>query len=452
MAQLSYETILQILDLMDPVAVFDSEGHYLYVNQSWRISCDITLSIEELQKLHPWDLFSGSRVEAVIKTQRPIIGEIITINSRPACVSYFPIFTDDRFDGVLMWQVLQGLESASKAAKMVDILQQELASMHSSLDQIKREEQVMADIVGNSPAIKQLRSEILAAARTNSTVLIEGETGTGKELTARAIHRLSKRSGGRFVPVNCSAIPESLMESEFFGYDPGAFTGARRSGHMGKMELANGGTLFLDEIHQMSLSMQPKLLRALQERQIERLAGSQSIPVDFRCLAATNVNLKEFSGKGLFRDDLYYRLNVVYVKLPPLRNRKDDIPVLVKMFIDQLNARLETNIITINESALQKLMDYDWPGNVRELQNAVESAMNRAGDGILEARHFRLDIPQAQNANRGTGVFQRDKALFEKDVISKVMRECNWNKSAAAAKLGISRSVLYSKLRKYGLE
>ncbi len=452
MEHLSYEMIQQVLELMDPIAVFDPNGYYLYVNANWRTCIGISLSDEELRKLRPWDILPDSRVETVIKTHRPIIGEIITINQAPVFVSYFPIFNGNKFEGVLMWQMLQGMEQASKAAKMVELLQQELATVHSNLNQIKLEEQVLVDIVGDSPAIKQLRREILAAARTNSSVLIEGETGTGKEMAARAIHRLSKRKNGRFVPINCSAIPETLIESEFFGYEDGAFTGARRGGHTGKLELANEGTLFLDEIHQMGLSMQPKLLRVLQERQIERLAGNRSIPVDFRCLAAANVDLKELSSKGLFRDDLYYRLNVVCIKLPPLRSRKEDIPKLVNMFIGQLNSRLETNIIAINDSALQMLMDYDWPGNVRELQNAVEAAMNRAWDGILEARHFRLDVPRSHSSCGNSGVFQRDKAQFEKDVISKVLRECNWNKSAAAAKLGISRSVLYSKLRKYCLE
>jgi len=452
MNTLNYEMLLQILDIMDPIAIFNQDGYYIYVNQSWRDSSGITLSMEELNRLHPWDVHPDSRVATVIATHRPIIGEIITINHSPSYVSYIPIFREGRFVGVLMWQILQGMELASRAAKMVELLQQELASVHSNLDQLKLEQQVLAEIVGTSAAVTQLRQEILEAARTNSTVLIEGETGTGKELAARAIHRLSKRSKGPFVPVNCSAIPDNLMESEFFGYEDGAFTGARRGGHIGKVEMAHDGTLFLDEIHQMGMSMQPKLLRALQEHQIERLAGRQAVPVDFRCIAAANVDLKEQSARGAFRSDLYYRLNVIHVKLPPLRQRKEDIPQLVSMFIGQLNARLETNIIAANDSALQMLMDYDWPGNVRELQNAVEAAMNRAWDGILEARHFRLDTNYRHTPPAANGVFNRDKAQFEKEVISNVLRECNWNKSAAAAKLGISRSVLYSKLRKYGLE
>lgn len=451
MEPLSKQMLLQILDMLDPIAVFSPDGFYRYVNEQWRSSSGVTLPSEVLSQYHPWDLLPDSRVKTVIQTHRPIIGEIININQVPVYVSYLPIFQDGRFEGVLMWQMLQGMERASKAAKMVELLQQELASVHSNLEQIKREQRTLSEIVGDSPAVVQLRREILEAARTDSTVLIQGETGTGKELVARAIHRLSRRSRKPFVPVNCSAVPAALMESEFFGYEEGAFTGAKRGGHAGKLELANGGTLLLDEIHQMDFFMQPKLLRALQEHQIERLGGSHPISVDFRCIAAANVDLKAQAAEGLFRDDLYYRLNVIHIDVPPLRRRREDIPQLVGMFMDKLNARLGTHIITANDSALQLLMDYDWPGNIRELQNAVEAAMNRAWDGILEAKHFRLDAGSSTGAAAFSGAFRRDRAQFEREAIINALRECAGNKSAAAAKLGISRSVLYSKLQKYKL-
>ena len=450
MEQLSHEMALRILDMMDPIAVFDENGYYRYVNAKWRASSGIDLPDEALSRYRSWDLVPDSRVETVIRTHTSISSEIISVNGQKAYVSYFPIMKDGAFQGVLMWQMLQGLERARKAAKLVELLQQELDAANSSLDRVKREEGVLSEIVGESPAVAALRREILEAARTNSTVLIEGETGTGKELAARAIHRLSRRSRGRFVPVNCSAVPDALMESEFFGYEDGAFTGARRGGHAGKLELAHEGTLFLDEIHQMDLYLQPKLLRALQEHQIERLGGSRSVPVDFRCIAAANVDLRQQVAAGAFRDDLYYRLNVVHIKLPPLRSRKEDIPQLVNMFIYQLNARLETHIIAANDSALQLLMSYDWPGNVRELQNAVEAAMNRAWDGILEAKHFRLDAGFAGSRERSGG-FRRSREQLEREMIEDTLRECGGNKAAAAAKLGISRSVLYSKLKRYGI-
>ncbi len=451
MEPLGEQMLLQILDMLDPIAVFSPDGYYRYVNEQWRRCSGVTLPSETLPQYHPWDLLPDSRVKTVIQTHRPIIGEIININQSPVYVSYLPIFQDGRFEGVLMWQMLQGMERASKAAKMVELLQQELASVHSNLEQIKQEQRILSEIAGDGPAVAQLRREILEAARTDSTVLIQGETGTGKELVARAIHRLSRRSKGRFVPVNCSAIPASLMESEFFGYEEGAFTGAKRGGRAGKLELASGGTLLLDEIHQMDFFMQPKLLRVLQEHQVERLGGNHPISVDFRCIAAANVNLKAQAAKGAFRDDLYYRLNVIHIDVPPLRKRREDIPQLVGMFIDKLNARLGTHIIAANDSALQLLMGYDWPGNIRELQNAVEAAMNRAWDGILETKHFRLDEGPSIGTPVSGGAFRQDRAQFEKDAIVNALRECSGNKSLAAAKLGISRSVLYSKLRKYGL-
>ena len=452
MSKLSREMMEQILDMMDPVAVFDQNGYYMYVNQGWRTNIDVNLPDAELQKKRAWDIFPESRVRNVIENHRPITGEIINVHGIPSYVSYLPIFEGDSFKGVLMWQILQGMEHASQAARLVELLRQELDAVQTNLDEIKYEHQVLSDIVGDSPVIRQLHKEILTAARTNSTVLIEGETGTGKELVARAIHRLSRRNKGRFVPINCSAIPENLMESEFFGYEDGAFTGAKRGGRPGKMELADKGTLFLDEIHQMGMSMQPKLLRALQERQIERLGGANAIPVDFRCIAAANINLKESVRKGEFRDDLYYRLDVIHLRVPPLRERKEDIPQLVNALIYRLNARLETNIISANDSALQMLAEYDWPGNVRELQNAVEAAMNRAWDGILEARHFHLDDDRNMPGAHDSRQFTRSKAQLEQELIISALQECGWNKSAAAARLGISRSVLYSKIEKYGLK
>ena len=453
MEALSSQTLLQILDMVGPIAVFDKDGFYIYVNRSWRESSGVSLPMEELRRLHSWDIIPDSRLRIVLATGKQLIGEVIDVNRDKAYINYKPIRDKTgALEGVVMFQeLLQDGDRTGKAEKLLALLRQELSEARQNYDAIRKEEELKSLITGDSAAMSALRREILDAARSNSTVLIEGETGTGKELVAQAIHRLGKSAKGKFVPVNCSAIPSALMESEFFGYEEGAFTGAKRGGHAGKIELAAGGTLFLDEVHQMDAFLQPKLLRALQEHMIERVGGAESIPVNFRCIAAANESLSALVEAGQFRDDLYYRLNVVHIDLPPLRERREDIPQLVNMFIAQLNARLETHIIAANDSTLQMLMEYDWPGNVRELQNAVEAAMNRAWDGILEIRHFRLDPERRRAALSGGSNYNANKQKLEKDMIREVLQSCDWNKSRAAARLGISRSVLYSKIKKYGL-
>ncbi len=454
MKPISLETALQILDLLDPIALFDENGKYIYVNEPWirNLHGKDEAFISRLDQMYPWDLVPNSRVREVLKTHESLIGEVITVDGQYAYVSYCPVMKDGRFKGVLMWELFRGADSIYKTArdsKQMVVLQDLQKSAGSDLRDLLMSDSRMDNIIGNSQAVITLKEDILAAARTNSTVLIEGETGTGKELIARAVHKLSKRSAGRFVPVNCAAIPDSLIESELFGYEEGAFTGAKRGGKEGKFELADNGTLFLDEIHQLSMPAQPKLLRVLQEREIERIGGSKAIPVDFRCIAATNTLLSEQVDKKLFRSDLYYRLNVVHIKTPPLRERKEDIPLLVDSIISQLNSRLETNIIMAGDDALNMLMEYDWPGNIRQLQNAVEAAMNRAWGGVLTPEHFDLEIETPSETKNHSYDYRGQIKNMEIASIRNALLDSHGNKAEAARKLRISRSLLYKKMQKY---
>jgi two-component system, NtrC family, nitrogen regulation response regulator NtrX len=313
-------------------------------------------------------------------------------------------------------------------------------------------------MVGESPALRRLRAEIAQAAPTSGRALIFGENGTGKELVARAIHARSLRAAGPFVEVNCAAIPEELIESELFGHVKGAFTGAHAA-RKGKFELADGGTLFLDEIADMSLRTQAKVLRALQEQRIEPVGGSGSVDVDVRVIAATNKNLDEEIREGRFRDDLYFRLNVIPFHVPPLRERREDVPLLARHFMEVLSAEHGRRPRAIAPDVLAALSRLPWPGNVRELRNIVERLVIMAPEDTIELRHLPASLleglpvgggPDAEPpAEPATLAAAREE--FERRFILAKYRECGGNMSRTAEALGVERSNLYRKMKGYGL-
>ena len=311
------------------------------------------------------------------------------------------------------------------------------------------------EIVGKCAVIEELRQQIAVAAPTTGRVLIHGESGSGKELVARAIHARSTRAEGPFVEVNCAAVPEELIESELFGHERGAFTGAvaRRRG---KFELADGGTLFLDEIGDMSLKTQAKVLRVLEEQAFERVGGKETIRVDVRVITASNQNLQEQIGAGRFREDLFYRLNVIPIEVPALRKRKEDIPALVEHFIALFSAENGRRPKTIAAEALAYFLTYDWPGNVRELRNMVERLVIMAPRDVIGPEDLPPPLRTREEAEAGDGP-QRDRKLkdardaFERAYILGELRAHEWNMTRTAEKLGIERSHLYRKLKTYGI-
>lgn len=308
----------------------------------------------------------------------------------------------------------------------------------------------MGNIIGNSPMMLQIYDLVCHVADTNATVLISGESGTGKELIAQAIHRKSPRSNKPFVAVNCAAISESLIESELFGHERGAFTGAVER-HMGKFELADTGVLFLDEIGSLRLDMQAKLLRVLQEREFERVGGSKTIRVDVRIVAAANEDLKQMMQEKMFRDDLYYRLNVIAVQMPPLRDRKSDIPLLAEHFLVKYNTEFNRQIQGISSAAMSSLAHYSWPGNVRELENVIERLVAIGSKGIIGMDDLPLDLTSVRDRsvdyilNAGHTLREaRDK--FERQYILKALEKCHWNQTETAKGLGIHRNTLLGKM------
>jgi two-component system response regulator HydG len=284
-------------------------------------------------------------------------------------------------------------------------------------------------------------------APTDATVLIQGESGTGKELVARAIHLRSPRKEKPFIVINCSAYPATLLESELFGHEKGAFTGAIRK-KSGRFEQAHTGTVFLDEIGEISPSAQIKLLRVLQTRKFERLGGEETVTVDVRILAATNKELLQEVKNGHFREDLFYRLNVIPINLPLLRERRNDIPLLTRHFLRRFAAEQGKDIEELSPEAMRLFLDYSWPGNVRELENSIEHGTVLAKGSQIEASDLPAVLPNAK-AHAQPPAMQPTMAEHERDVLQQVLDECGWNKKKAALRLGISRSTLYDKLRKY---
>ncbi len=314
------------------------------------------------------------------------------------------------------------------------------------------------EIIGKSKPMRQIFSLIEKVANTDSTILILGESGTGKELVARAIHNASLRSEGPFIPVNCGAIPEELLESELFGHEKGAFTGALKT-RIGRFELAHGGTIFLDEVSEMSPKLQVKLLRVLQEHTFERVGGTRSIKVDIRVIAATNRDLEKEVKEGRFREDLFYRLNVIPIKLPPLRERREDIPLLVEHFLQRFAQRKNRNVQGITKEALECLMRHDWPGNVRELENVIERMVILSGEEYLTLE----DVPEYILGRSSPPTFFADDNFdipdeginlpqlmreFEKRLILKALDKTGWVKNRAAKLLHINRTTLIEKMKK----
>lgn len=315
------------------------------------------------------------------------------------------------------------------------------------------------DIIGSSPVMIQIKKTIQKIASTNSRVLISGENGTGKELVARSIHNLSNRASSKFVDVNCAAIPSELLESELFGHEKGAFTGAADR-RIGKFEQATGGTLFLDEIGDMSTDAQAKVLRALQENQIVRVGGSETIDVDVRIISATNKDLQKEIERGSFREDLYHRLGVIPIHLPPLRERRDDIPVLAKFFLEQLGKKeIVFSGKSFTDGAIKSLKEHSWSGNIRELQNAVERLALLASEDIITEKDVANLVVSRKSPKKVLGdlineteSFQEYKEEAERLFLIKKLEKYDWNISATAEAIDIQRSHIYNKMKKYDIE
>lgn len=305
-------------------------------------------------------------------------------------------------------------------------------------------------IIGQNKDMREIYTLIKEIASTHSSVLIQGESGTGKELVANAIQAESNRSDNPYIKVNCSVFPPQLLSSELFGHVRGAFTDAKNN-RIGRFEMANTGTIFLDEVAEMPLQMQLQLLRVLQEGTFERVGESVTRTTDVRIIAATNINIEDAINEGKFRDDLYYRLNVIPIEVPPLRNRRDDVPYLIRHFINKLNLTCNKNIVDVDDDALEALISYDWPGNIRELENSIEYAFARSNDTIIHISKLPPNIKK-QKPLQSVAAFKRNPKKDNPDDLLRMLEENRWNKSEVAKKLGIGRTTLWRKLKAMGIE
>jgi transcriptional regulator with PAS, ATPase and Fis domain len=440
-----------ILGLM----VIDTSGNLVYMNRQCAdyIEVDRESSIGNPIR----EVFPPSTMEEMLSKDEDTDSDFYFCDGRISFTRRMKLKKGGEVVGVIEYDLLQENDSLKQFMnKYANILIAETKQNAERLKSLRRTNYSLADLVGSSSAMNDLKSKIMHAATTASTVVITGETGTGKEIVAHSIHNLSRRTLGRMIKVNAAGLPDSLVEAEFFGYEEGAFTGAVKGGKKGKFELADGGTLFIDEISSMPMSLQPKILRTLQEMEIDRIGGTDSIPVDVRIIAATNQDLMELVSMGRFRPDLYHRLNVFPINIPPLRERKEDIPELVMDKVVELNMKFGKNVLNVDDEVYKKLDNYDWPGNVRELHNRIENAMNYVEGDTLMWPHFnfrvdnsRIDLESLKRFDNPIAHI-RDEA--ERKLINEILIMQGGNKSKAAAYLNIPRPLLYQKMKRLGID
>lgn len=404
---------------------------------------------QQVEKVIP-----GTKMTKVLKEGKPILGEYWSIGNRQVIVHRYPVKKKGKVIGGVAFCVFDSIMEADGFAKRLQELEKELNNYRQRLASLQGSKYTFESIMGNSQKLRHCIDLAKQAASTPSTILITGETGTGKELFAHAIHSYSPRALGPFVRINCSALPENLLESELFGYEPGAFTGASKKGKKGLFRAADTGVLLLDEIEALPFNLQPKLLRALEEREIRPIGGDKSFPIDVKVIAITNSDLKTMVDRGDFRSDLYYRLNVVRITIPPLRQRRADIPLLVNHFIDKLNKELGVYIQGITPEGMKVLKSYSWPGNVRQLRNVMERTMNIYKKGMITGEMLVKSNPNLLAAQSSfspknklkEATFKANKEITRR-MLLQALEAAEGNKAKAAKLLGIHRSTLYRKLK-----
>lgn len=439
--------------IQDAVSVVDEKGNGILINKAYTHMVGLTPK-DVINKPATIDIVKGESVHMkVLETGKKIKGLPLKVglNKTDVIISGSPIIIDGKLRGSMA--IARDISEIKKATKKLKVMEQRIRDLESKYS--------FDDILGNSAQLEEIKRLGKNVAATDATVLLRGESGVGKELFAHAIHEASNRKENKFIRVNCSALTDSLISSELFGYEDGAFTGGKRGGQKGLFEEADGGTIFLDEVGELDLNHQAMLLRVLNEKEILRVGGTSTIPVDVRIIAATNIELEEAIKSGQFREDLYYRLMVYPIHICPLRQRKDDIPILINFIIKKLNSKYGRAVNSIDDEALEILKNYDWPGNVRELENIIGRAMINMHfkETIIEKRHLppiniRLDRREGKFLEKALSkqrTLKETVAEVEKRAIENALNRTNGNRSEAAGILGISIRTLYYKIREYEL-
>ena len=435
------------------IVIIDKAGMILYMNERYVESMNIDDPSGAIGKPIT-EIVPDTHMMEVIQSGKPHIGVLYKRGDNEIIVNRWPLFKNNEIIGAIGHSTFAPIYQVNELKSIISKLNRDLDYFKSELKNLYGAKYTLDQIVTNDRKMLELKDFVVKIARTKSTVLITGESGTGKELFAHSIHHLSDRRTRPLIRLNCAAIPETLIESELYGYESGSFTGASSKGHKGVFENANGGTLLLDEIDALPYTMQSKLLRTLQEKEVQKIGRSTPVEVDIRFIFTSNKNLSDMVAEEKFREDLFYRINVVNIHVPPLRERVGDIPELIQYFIVKLNKELGLNITSISEEAVEFLASYSYPGNIRELENAIERAFNYAISGQLEIEHF---AHFSQRIAKSKGLPGDDMSLHdlvgrvEKDAIIRALKLSNGSKSKAAELLQIDRSVLYEKIKKHGI-
>ncbi|MDI3534840.1 MAG: hypothetical protein PWQ82_1205 [Thermosediminibacterales bacterium] len=435
----------------DGIIIVDENGYITKFNRAY----ENFLGIKEKDILgkHVTDVIENTRMHIVVKTGKEEIGHVQRIQGHDMIASRIPIKRNGKIIGAVGKVLFQDIQELKALAQRLRVLESKLNHYKGEIIRMQEAKYSFDNIITQNKQMERLKEIARRAAESNSTVLIQGESGTGKELFAHAIHKASYRKYGAFIQVNCAAIPKDLLEAELFGYEAGAFTGAKKEGKPGKFELANGGTILLDEIGSMPLEMQAKLLRVLEERECERIGGTEKIDLDIRVIASTNENLEEAVQKGKFREDLYYRLNVISLHIPPLRERLDDIPILAPAILKDLVNKLKTEPKVLAPKTVELLKEHNWPGNVRELRNVLERALNLAPDKIILPEHLPVNISDKNKKTSKKFCKLKDiVAKAEIEAIKEALSYTGGNRSDAARLLGIHRTSFYKKIERYGID
>jgi len=449
--RLAMRTLFERLDsLCEGAIAVDQQARVVWMNEKYAKKLGLP-SVDAALGREVEEVIPRSLMRQVVQTGEPILLDIMEFGEEQFVVTRMPLNDEQgRVIGAIGFVLYDRLQYLKPLVTKFERLQSELSEARKRLAAQRRPKYTLASIVGSSPPMLELKRHARRAAEQDATVLLLGETGTGKELLAQAIHAASARARGPFIAVNMAAVPETLLEAEFFGAAPGAYTGAERKGREGKFAAADGGTLFLDEVSDMPLHLQAKLLRVLQEQEIEPLGANRVVKVDVRVIAASGSDLRKLCEQGRFRSDLYYRLSVLPLALPPLRERLSDLEALCEMILEGIAERTGNPARTLAPSALEKLATYSWPGNVRELRNVLEQACALSDNRRLAADDFAAILPPEVPAHAATNLTQALEDL-EREKIRQALATTAGKVEAAARLLGVSRATLYKKIGILGI-
>ncbi|HYE09737.1 MAG TPA: sigma 54-interacting transcriptional regulator [Patescibacteria group bacterium] len=436
--------------IYDGVVLVDKDGYITMLSKAYAEFLGVKR--EAVIGKHVTEVIENTRMHIVAQTGVPEIAGVQKIRGSQMIATRIPMIKDGKVIGAVGKVLYRNLDELNDLYKRISKMEKELEHYKGEFKRVNKAKYNFDNIKGESKQMQELIGFSLKAAASDSNVLLLGESGTGKELFAHAIHNASKRAFAPFIKVNCAAIPHELLESELFGYESGAFTGAKKEGKIGKFEAANGGTMFLDEIGDMSLQMQAKLLRVLQEKEVERLGANSSEKVDVRIIAATNKNLEGLVAEGKYRLDLFYRLNVLTVSIPALRERKEDIPAIVNSLVDKISSNMEKYIEKVSEKAMEYLKNYEWPGNVRELENVLERAISIIEkDNVIRPEYLPSSITGI-HIHKNIGSLEEILMGTERQAILDALMIEKGNKTKAAKLLNVSRTSLYEKMTKHGIQ